>query len=173
MQIKNYFLLILVLLTVGCAGPQLTVVSQAGGPMPDPHYIARSTSGIQIRATYYYVGLNEIKDADESTHYTPTYLDRKTSTIKSGDYKKLQLMLEVYNPFNVTYLVKTQQIVQRDINDQDEITQGMVAVSKLNYRHYMFQLPLEGKRVMYNVSLVSEDGREIFMQTGTFEYQLK
>jgi len=177
MQIKNYFLLALILLVSGCAGPRLTVISPEGAPMPDPHYVATSTSTTQIRATYYYVGLVEVKDVDYSSQYTPIYLDRNIKNIKSKDFKELQLILQVYNPTETIYIVKThQQIKPTNFKNNVELTDGMVAVSKLKYRQYLFQLPISseqrGLTISYNVELINENGKESFMRIGTFAYQL-
>ena len=170
---KNYFLLILFLFVIGCSAPKLNIMTTTGAPLPNPHYYVTSTSETPIRATYYYVGLVEIKDVDRSSQYTPIYLDRKTKHIKSGRFKELRLVLQVYNPSETTYMVQTLKRVQTSNHVNPVDTHGLIAVSKLNYRQYIFRLPVEGEnRISYNVTLLSEDSKETYMRTGTFAYQL-
>jgi len=173
MQIKKYFLLVLIVfIMAGCAAPRLTVISQAGAPMPEPYYVATSTSSTQIRATYYYVGLVEVRDADHSSQYTPVYLNRNIKNIEKEAFKELQLILQVYNPTKTTYVVETLQEVQLKKNKKPTTTRGVIAVSNLEYRQYMFQLPFEKGKNLHNTFLISEDDKEIYMQTGTFIYQV-
>ena len=173
---KLYYITMLILLLFflgGCAGPRLTVINQAGAPMPNPHYVVTSTSNTHIRATYYYVGLVEVKDADYSTQLTPIYLNRNIKYIEKKAFKELNLMLQVYNPFKITYEVNTHQETKLNNNNTPEIINGVVAVSNLEYRQYIFRLPFDKGKYLYNVSLVSENNKEIYMQTGIFLYQVK
>lgn len=177
MKIKNYFLLILLLVTVGCATtvPQINVVDPMGQLMPNPHYVVTSTSEIPIRATFYYVGYVEIRDADNSLQYTPVYLDRHTSKIKNKKFEKLYLVLQVHNPSSSTYSIFMHQAVKRNNIKNYIVAEGVIAISRLNYRQYMLRLPLEQgvTNVSYNVMLTDEFNTETYMQTGAFLYQLK
>jgi len=176
MKIKNYFLPILLLVTVGCATtPQINVVDPMGQLMPNPHYFVTSTSETPIRAMYYYVGYVEIRDADSSTQYTPVYLDRKISRIEMKKFNKLYLVLQVHNPSNSTYSVFMHQAVKRNNIKNYIVAEGVIAISRLNYRQYMLRLPLEHgvTNVSYNVMLTDEFNTETYMQTGAFLYQLK
>ena len=141
--------------------------------MPNPHYIATSTSNTHIRATYYYVGLVEVKDADYSSQYTPIYLNRNTKYIEKKDFKELNLVLQVYNPLKTTYMVNTHQEVKLNNGRTPEVINGAVAVSNLEYRQYTFRLPFDKGKYLYNVSLVSKNNKEVYMQTGIFLYQVK
>lgn len=160
----------------GCStAPTMNLVSQSGEPMPNPYYIINSTSGIPIRATYYYVGFTEVIDADNSIHYNPIYLDRHNKyTIKKGRYKQLHLVLRVFNPTGSTYRVHTHIKVQRKNDRNAETTNGVFAMSELNYRQYMFQLPIGGdkKQIKFGVSLSNKDDRETYLRTGAFNYEL-
>jgi len=174
MKIKNYFLLVMLLVVVGCASQKINIISESGEPMPNPYYVATSTSGIPIKATYYYVGFSEVKDADGSIHHTPVYLDRRTKyTIKKGRYKDLQLVLRVFNPTSSTYRVHTHITVQRK-NKKSELTNGVSAMSELSYRQYMFRLPIGGdeKQIKFDVSLTNKDDKETYLHTGAFVYQI-
>jgi hypothetical protein len=175
MRIKNYFLVTLLLITVGCAAPQIKVVDQMGQLMPNPHYSVISTSKVPIRATFYYVGYVEVRDADNSLQYTPVYLDRRTSKIKSKNFEKIYLVLQVHNPSRSTYSVFMHQAVKRNNIKNYILSEGVIAISKLNYRQYMLRLPLEQgvTNVSYNVMLTDEFNTETYMQTGAFLYQLK
>jgi len=170
---KNYFLLVLFLMAVGCSAPKLNVMTTTGAALPNPHYFVSSTSETSIRAVFYYVGLVVIKDVDHSSQYTPVYLDRNTKYIKSGKFQELQLVLQVYNPNKTTYMVQTLKRVKTSNYKPPIDTHGLVAVSKLNYREYVFRLPIEGEdNISYNVALLSEDGKETYMSTGKFTYQI-
>lgn len=174
-QIRNYFLVTLLLITVGCAAPQIKVVDQMGQLMPNPHYFVTSTSKIPIRAMYYYVGYVEIKDVDSTTQYAPVYLDRKTSKIKRKKFKELYLVLQVHNPISSTYSIYMYKAVKRNRIKNYQIIEGVIAVSKLNYRQYMLRMPLEKgvTNVLYNVMVTDEFNTETYMQTGAFLYRLK
>lgn len=175
MKITNYFLVTLLLITVGCAAPQIKVVDQMGQLMPNPHYSVISTSEIPIRATFYYVGFVVVKDVDSSSQYTPVYLDRRTSKIKKKKFKKLYLVLQVHNPSSSTYSVFMHKGIKRKNIKNYIVEKGVIAISKLTYRQYMLQLPLEQgvTNVSYNVMLTDKFNKETYMQTGAFLYQLK
>ncbi len=175
MKTKNYFLSIMLLIAVGCAAPQIKVVDPMGQLMPNPHYFVTSTSKIPIRVMYYYVGFVEIKDADSTTQYAPVYLDRKTSKIKRKKFQKLYLVIQVHNPINSTYSIFMHKGIKRKNIKYYQVTEGVIAISKLNYRQYMLQLPLEKgvTNVSYNVMVTDKLNKETYMQTGAFLYQLK
>ncbi|MEE9571905.1 MAG: hypothetical protein V3W20_02525, partial [Candidatus Neomarinimicrobiota bacterium] len=132
MKIKNYFLPILFLVTIGCAAPQVkvNVIDPMGQKMPNPHYFVTSTSKIPIRAMYYYVGYIEFRDADNSLQYTPVYLDRRTSKIKDEKFEKLYLVLQVHNPSSSTYSVFMHQAVKRNNIKNYIVAEGVIAISK-------------------------------------------
>jgi len=175
MKLTNYFLVTLLLITVGCAAPQIKVVDQMGQLMPNPHYNVISTSETPIRATFYYVGYVEVRDADNSLQYTPVYLDRRTSKIKDEKFEKLYLVLQIHNPSSSTYSVFMHKAVKRKNIKNYILSEGVIAISKLTYRQYMLRLPLEQgvTNVSYNVMLTDEFNTETYMQTGAFLYQLK
>lgn len=159
----------------GCASTKINLLSESGESMPNPYYIVNSTSGVPIRATYYYVGFTEVIDADNSVHHIPVYLDRRNKyIIKKGKYKQLHLVLRVFNPTGSTYRVHTHIKVQRENDRNVETTNGVFAMSELNYRQYMFQLPIGGdkKQIRFAVSLSNKDDREIYLRTGAFNYQI-
>jgi hypothetical protein len=172
MKIKNCFLAILLLITFGCAGPNINVhvIDSMGTPIPGKYYTATSTSQTPIMTTFYYVAEVEIEDAD----YSSIYLDRKQDYIKIEDYDRLSIVLHVYNPSKTIYRVRTFKAVVNE-NLDVETTKGVLALSGLEYRKYTLPLPLEEgiKFVSCNVTLTDGDGKEIYMQTGVFGYHLK
>lgn len=174
-KIKNCFLAILLLLiTFGCAGPQINIVDNMGKPMPAKYYTSSTTSENPINITFYYVGEVRIKDVDYSYQYIPVYIDKRIKHIKRGDFNRLSIVLHIYNPSNAVYGVKFYKSVVKE-NLDIEHTKGEVAVSVLKYRKYKFQLPLEWgiKYVSCNVRLIDEYSKKSYMQTGVFGYHLE
>lgn len=177
-KLRFIILPILFLMVVGCATqPKINLISAAGESLPNPYYIAVSTSKTtQLKAIFYYVGYSAIKDADRSTQYHPVYLDRRTRDIQLKTFKKLQVVVRVFNPTEAYYEVHSHTSRTIKINKKwvPEMRHGVIGASKLQYREYTFDLPLEiGVKDAANaITLSSKYGKEIYLSTGRFSYRL-
>jgi len=177
-KIKFLFLPILLLVAVGCASkPNVTLISTAGESLPNPYYIASSTSQeTQLKVIFFYVGYSTVKDADNSTQYYPIYLDRRTRDIQLKTFEKLHVVVRVFNPTEAYYEVHshTSRTIQRKKKWISQVIHGVIGASKLQYREYTLDLPLEkGVKDAENyITLTSKYGKEIYMSTGRFKYRL-
>jgi len=177
-KLRFIILPILLLIMVGCStAPKVNLISTAGESLPNPYYIAVSTSKeTQLKAIFFFVGFSAIKDADRSTQYYPVYLDRRTRDIQLKTFKKLQVVVRVFNPTEAYYEVHshTSRTIQLKKKWISQVINGVIGASKLQYREYTFDLPLEkGVKDASNfINLTDKYGKEIYLSTGRFSYRL-
>jgi len=169
------YLVAVVFLTffVGCATPQVTVMSRTGEPIPEPHYVMKDSGGA-LQVTFYYSAIGEIKDLDGSLQPNPKYLDKNIShDISSTQYRELMLNMKVFNSRCSKYSVYANSVINYS-RGGDMIYRYKVSDSNLLFRSYELPFPIDKgiKTVKINFEIQSGNGVTL-MRTGNFNYSIK
>ena len=155
---------------IGCAAPQVTVMSQTGEPVPEPHYVMM-ISGTAMKVTFYYSAVGEIKDLDGSLQPNPIYLDKNIShDISSTKYRELMLNVKVFNPKCSKYSIYSNSVINYKIGGNMSY-RYKVSDSNLLFRTYQLPFPMDKgiNTVKVNFEIQSSDGATL-MRTGNFNY---
>lgn len=173
-RICFFILPMMLLLISSCATPKVEIRQETGRKLADPCYTLMDMQGTGIEANFYYAAYKPIKDIDDTTHYTPTFLKLtdENDPINIEEYDKVILTLEVWNPKQIVYEIKETVKIKRSVNPRLEQWGWPLAKSKLKYRYYNLQLPLgpELDEVTYGITLYVQN-QEI-MRFGDFTYEV-
>jgi len=161
-----------VLICVACSSTPPIVKDQAGRIYPTPHYTLQDIRGRNLSAIFYFTLFTGEKDLDGSVQTKPTYLNMlKHNELPKGS--RVTMTIEISNPQKVKYAL-WERVQYAKINANTNLSEakgGRIAVSNLDYRQYVYELPTtpDLNTVNYGIDVIGDDGAILF-HIGDFNY---
>lgn len=161
-------------LASGCASPPKVDLRQyTGRPVASPSYTLKDMQGNNLTATFYYTAYTAIKDIDGTGFLIPNFLNLyEKHKLNPKKIIKVTITIEVWNPNKITYsLWERTTINQKEGGDM--IRGGRIAMSKLKYRLFNYNLPFlkDFKEVKHGLVMVDSKGCTVF-HFGDFKYEI-
>ena len=161
-------------LLIGCSTiSHLKIIDSTGRELPTPNYTLKNLYN-GMSAVFYYASISTKKDVDGTLIPCPTYLSmNQVHTISA--ISCISLIIEVSNPQRFKYKIWAYSTIKKLTIDGDEIKGSKLAESNLEYRQFVFNLPVnsEIKEVSYGVSICDEKTGKPLMYFGDFHYKIK
>lgn len=166
--------LIMLFFIVGCAS-NVKMVDKFGNSVPNTVYTTKALGDTGMFAVFYFANYQEKKDLDGTTIYTPMFPEwREKATIKKDS--RLEMVVEIYNPKEMTYLVYSRIGVDKKIGVFKDSIGKMDSLNRSNQpqRRLVLELPttMIAEHIFYILEITSTEGVVIF-NVGPFKYSVE
>jgi hypothetical protein len=169
---KQLLAVFFILTVMACSNTPPIVKDQSGRMYPTPNYTLQDIRGRNLSSIFYFTLFIGEKDLDGSVQTKPTYLNMlKHNELPKGS--RVTMTIEISNPQKVKYSLweRVQYIKVGSNTNLSDAKGGRIAVSNLDYRQYVYELPTtpDLNTVNYGIDVIGDDGAILF-HIGDFNY---